>query len=211
MIERVRKRIAAEEGFTILECLVAAIILTLGSLAVFMTFIAAIHNVKRSTETQFGISVAQREMEWVRAHPFEDIALDAIPAAAGNPTTEELNPLDRVLPGQAEFSVDREQSLANTTGNFSNTMPFVDDIAGGFSNSKPVKYLEGSRGAEQVQATVYRFVLCEEKEVLATNCDKKRIVIDVVPKLNITEHNRQRNYYELQSTIINPAKRSAGT
>jgi hypothetical protein len=61
-----------------------------------------------------------------------------------------------------------------------------------------------------VQATVYRFVLCEEEEILATGCQAKRIVIDVVPKLTTNEHSYQRNYYELQSTILNPAQVGLG-
>jgi Tfp pilus assembly protein PilV len=201
MIARLRQRMGREEGFTIVEALVAALVLTIGSLAVAMTFIAAIHNVQRSRESQFGISVAQREMEWVRSHDFADVALSATPAAPSD-IRDELSPLDRVLPGQASFSVNRKETQANTTA-FQNAMPFVDDIAGGFSNTKEVRYLEGADEGTQVQATVYRFVLCEE-QVLPSNCDSKRIVIDVVPKVNAIERGRQRNYYELQSTIVNP-------
>lgn len=191
-----------EEGFTIVEALVAALVLTIGAMAVALTFVSAIHNVQRSRESQFGISIAQREMEWVRAHDFADIALSATPAAPTD-LRDELNPLIRVLPGQASFSVNRKETQANTS-TFKEAMPIVDGIASGFSNTKEVEFLEGDDEDTQVQATVYRFVLCEEQEVLPANCDAKRIVIDVVPKVNAIERGRQRNYYELQSTIVNP-------
>jgi Tfp pilus assembly protein PilV len=202
MIRRLRQRLGREEGFTIVESLVAALVLALGSLAVALTFVSAIHNVQRSRESQFGISIAQREMEWVRAHDFADIALTTTPAAPTDPG-DELDPLDRVLPGQAAFSVNRREAQANTS-TFKNAMPLVDDIPTGFDNTKEVRYLEGDDEGTQVQATVYRFVMCEE-EVLPTNCDSKRIVIDVVPKVNAIERGRRRNYFELQSTIVNPA------
>jgi Tfp pilus assembly protein PilV len=201
MTSRLRQRLGREEGFTIVEALVAALVLTIGAMAVALTFVSAIHNVQHSRESQFGISIAQREMEWVRAHDFANVALTTTPAAATD-LRDELNPLIRVLPGQSSFSVNRKETQANTA-TFREAMPFVDDIAGGFSNTKEVKFLAGDNEDDQVQATVYRFVLCEE-EVLPTNCEKKRIVIDVVPKVNAIERGRQRNYYELQSTIVNP-------
>ncbi len=212
MKARLRQLRSGEEGFTIIEALVAAIILTLGSLVVAVTFVSAIHSAQRSSESQFGISIAQREMEWVRAHDFNQIATKAKP---GEPerTADQLSPLDRVLPGAEKFSVDRAEDRANTS-DFENAMPFVagvtvDGLPQGFENTKTVKYFEGTgRTSTQAQATVYRFVLCEEEGVLAENCDTKRIVIDVVPKVNGIEQGRQRNYYELQSTVVNPILRA---
>jgi Tfp pilus assembly protein PilV len=211
MKARLRHLRSGEEGFTIIEALVAAIILTLGSLVVAVTFVTAIHSAQRSSESQFGISIAQREMEWVRAHDFNQIAIKSKP---GEPeAADQLSPLDRVLPGAEKFSVDRAENRANTA-DFENAMPFVAGITvnglpQGFENTKTVKYFEGTgRTSTQAQATVYRFVLCEEEDVLAENCDTKRIVIDVVPKVNGIEGGRQRNYYELQSTVVNPTLRA---
>lgn len=201
MNRRLRERLRRDEGFTIVEALVAAFILTLGSLAVFMTFVAAIHNVQRSKESQFGISVAQREMEWVRAHPFTAVA-----TSGAAPTAEPSNagsPLNRVVGGGSKFLVKRSEA-GSASPLSSNQMSFVDQVSGGFPVSKEVKFVEGTKTDQQVQATVYRFVLCEEEDS-PTQCQAKRIVIDVVPKLQTTEKSYQRNYYELQSTILNPA------
>jgi prepilin-type N-terminal cleavage/methylation domain-containing protein len=205
MITAIRRRASREEGFTIVECLVAAIILAVGSLAVFTTFVSAIHNVQRSRENQFGVSVAQREMEWVRAHKFSEIGFTGTPPKASS-STEERNPLTRVLPGQTEFSVNRAENIGNTT-TFKNKMTFVDGVSSGFALSKEAKFLEGTGSNKEVQATVYRFVLCEESGVLPANCQAKRVVIDVVPKIQTDVKTFQRNYYELQSTIINPVVR----
>jgi Tfp pilus assembly protein PilV len=206
MKARLRQLRSDEGGFTIIEALVAAIILTLGSLVVAVTFVTAIHSAQRSSESQFGISIAQREMEWVRAHDFDQIAMKTKPEEARS-AADQLSPLDRVLPGGAAFSVVRAENRANTS-NFENAMAFVDNASEGFENTKRVEYFEGSgQTGTETQATVYRFVLCEE-EVLLENCNIKRIVIDVVPKVNGIEEGRQRNYYELQSTVVNPIMRA---
>ncbi len=198
---RLRERLHRDDGFTIIEALVAAFILTLGSLAVFMTFVAAIHGVQLSKESQFGIAVAQREMEWVRAHPFAAVATaGAAPTAEPSSAT---SPLNRVVSGGAKFLIKRSEA-GSSSPRLNNEMPFVDQVSGGFPVSKEVKFVEGTKTDKQVQATVYRFVLCEE-ELSPTQCQAKRIVIDVVPKLQFNEHDYQRNYYELQSTILNPA------
>jgi type II secretory pathway pseudopilin PulG len=200
MSRRQRDRLRRDDGFTIVEALVAAFILTLGSLAVFMTFVAAIHNVQRSKESQFGIGVAQREMEWVRAHPFADVATSGVAPTAEPSNTR--SPLNRVLSGGSKFLVARSEA-GSLTPKVKNQMTFVDGASGGFPISKEVKFVEGTKTDKQVQATVYRFVLCEE-EILPANCRAKRVVIDVVPKLQANEHKYQRNYFELQSTMLNP-------
>ena len=196
-----RDRLRREDGFTIVEALVAAFILTLGSLAVFMTFVAAIHNVQRSKESQFGISVAQREMEWVRAHSFATVATTGTAPVAEPSNTK--SPLYRVRSGGAKFLVKRSEA-GSPSPLARNEMPWVNGLAGGFPVSKEVKFVEGTKSDKQVQATVYRIVLCEE-QLSPTQCQAKRIVIDVVPKLATLENRYQRNYYELQSTILNPA------
>lgn len=205
------RRLRDEGGFTIVECLVAAIILAIGSMAVFTTFVSAIHNVQRSRESQYGISVAQREMEWVRAHQFSEIGIKeaALPAPPVKPTAaeERTNPLLRVTGSQTEFSANRSETIVNTS-TFKKKMAAVDGLSNGFKLSKEVKFLEGTATNNQAQATVYRFVLCEESGVLAANCQAKRIIIDVVPKLQFNlKTDYQRSYFELQSTILNPAVR----
>lgn len=202
MSRRLRDRLRREDGFTIVEALVAAFILTLGSLAVFMTFVAAIHNVQRSKESQFGISVAQREMEWVRSHPFASVA-----TTGAAPTAEPSNPgspLNRVLAGGSRFLIKRSEA-GSLSPSLNNQKLFVDQVSGGFPVSKEVRFVEGTKTNTQVQATVYRFVLCEE-EKSPSQCQAKRVVIDVVPKLQTNQQSYQRNYFELQSTILNPAK-----
>ncbi|MBS1843539.1 MAG: type II secretion system protein [Actinobacteria bacterium] len=177
----VRRRLTSdEEGFTIVEILVAAFIVVIGSLAVFMSLATSIRGVQRSKEVQQGVSVAQREMERVRAEPFAGIGL------TGNLTrvSEAASPLSRVSAGGTEFNVNRSGTARS--------LPLV--TTGTLANK-----VEGVRSPDGTEATVYRFVVCEETGV--SQCSAKRIVIDVqtVPQKNQVSY--KHGYYELQSTV----------
>ncbi len=178
---------ADEEGFTIIEVLVAAFILVLGSLAVFMTFAAAIHNVQRGKETQQGISVAQRVMERIRVEPYEDIgiqgaAMSPSPASSGLPT-------GRVSSGGNEFDVARPTSEEE----------FKEFVAGDI----PPEPLEVN-SPDGSKMTAYRFVVCEEAVGPEGECAAKRIVVDVAPSPADNQSGYRHSYYELQSTVVNP-------
>jgi Tfp pilus assembly protein PilV len=172
-----------EGGFTIIEVLVAAFILVLGALAVFMTFASAIHGVQRSKETQQGISVAQREMERIRVEPFANIGIQGGSVTPGAPTETKL-PTSRVTSGGREFNLNRRGA------------PLSKPIVSG----DLVAVKSGVRSDDGTEVTVYRFVVCEEAACLA-----KRIVVDVLPTPADNQAGYQRSYYELQSTVVNPA------
>jgi Tfp pilus assembly protein PilV len=174
MGRRLRER---EDGFTIIEVLVAALILVLGSLAVFMTFAAAIHNVQRSKETQVGLSVAQREMEKIRILPYDQIGLEP---TVFQPTTDPKNPVSRVENGDTEFIVKRGGTALEPL------------ILGGEVPAGP----DERSSPDGTRVTVYRFVTEQSADV-------KRVVIDVVP-VTPPDATYQPNYYELQSFIVNP-------
>lgn len=174
-----------EEGFTIIEVLVAAFILVLGSLAIFMTFAAAIHNVHRSQQTQASISVAQRELEKIRAMDYVTIGMERRLTVQAD---QEL-PESRIQ--GIKFNVDRAANSAD--GEFK---PMILGSIPTFSTRV------GS--PEGTLMSVYRFVLCEEDVVEPEPCHAKRIVIDVRPEPQPNEGGRRPNYYELQSTIVEP-------
>src|ERR1700742_4994489 len=95
-----------EEGFTIIEVLVAAFVLVLASMAVFMGFAGAIHGIQRGREMQQGVSVAQREMERIRVEEFDNIGLTSTTVTPA-PASESKNPNSRVAPGGGEFNLSR--------------------------------------------------------------------------------------------------------
>lgn len=177
-------RAAEEDGFTIIEVLVAAFILVLGALAVFMTFGAAIHNVQRGKETQQGISVAQREMERIRVEPFEDVGVETGTVV---PTPGETKlPTSRVGAGGNTFELKRSGGEVKQL------------VSGNLPNTRVERSSD-----DGTRVYVYRFVVCEEA-VTTLPCLSKRIVVDVLPIPADNQANYQHSYYELQSTVVQP-------
>lgn len=189
------QHVREEDGFTIVEILVAAIILVLGALAVFMTFSAAVHNVQRGREEQGEISVAQREMEKVRGMSYEKIALKTAPTTSAIPTE----------PG---YRVSGSTFNLNRTGTASYA-PLVI-ASSGEVQPKGAAFTVGG-----VSVTVYRYVVWRKdtaycatgtngtKETCINGQNYKRVIIDVVPtKTGNTV--TARPYYELQSDFVDP-------
>src|ERR1700754_3157990 len=92
-----------QDAFTLIEVLVAAVVLTRGSLAVFTVFASGLRNVQRSRDTQVGISVAQREMEKIRSVKFSEVLLTSPPETS----TEAGDPGQRVSSAKTEYNLNR--------------------------------------------------------------------------------------------------------
>jgi type II secretory pathway pseudopilin PulG len=183
------KQPASDEGFTIIEVLVAAFILVLGALAVFMAFAAGVHNIQRSRETQVGISVAQREVEKIKALDYASISMTAPPTYSGS----DRLPGNRLLPqtGNAT-SFDVEKSSA-TRG-----LPLV--LTGTERRVEPGPSQTTSPDGTKVN--VWRFVTCEIEA--SGTCLAKRIVVDVRPVGATNLGSYEHSYSELQSTATAP-------
>jgi len=193
-MDRLRK-LQAEEGFTIIEVLIAAVILVAGALAVFMTFSAAVHNVQRGRDTQAAISVAQREMEKVRSLPYEKILLKSTPVTSADAN----NPNNRV--SGTTFNLKRTGTAENATM--------------AVSSSGEVEPVSSAFSVGGTNVTVYRYVVWRkdaafcatgtngEKESCKAGQNYKRVIIAVLPNKpgNVTH---TRRYYELQSDFVNP-------
>lgn len=186
----------AEDGFTIVEILVAAIIIVIGALAVFQTFSGAVRNVQRGRESQAGIAVVQREMDKVRNIPFEKIALKTTPATSAETT----NPNNRV--SGTTFNVNR-------TG----TSDYASMVVSASGEVEPTSTAFSVAGTS---FTVYRYVVWRKDAAFCStgtnstleSCKNgqsfKRVIITALPK---KEGNRtyQRPYFELQSDFVNPS------
>lgn len=109
-LARMCRRLEAEDGFTIVEVLVAAVVLALGAAAVLMTLVAGIRDVQRGKQTQVAVKIAQREMEKVRSLGFKEVSMTALPAKDGS---QQESPAYRLSGAGTEFDLVR--SPATTT------------------------------------------------------------------------------------------------
>lgn len=194
IVARLSKRmlVAAREetGLTLIEVMVAAVILVLGAMATFGILSAATKNAQRAKASQATLHLAQEEMERMRSLPYGKLAVSSVPAASSNP----LNPNSRILgstfalrktpPGESE--------------------PLVVDPEG-ISPQSP--FSVGSPSGGGVTGTVFRYVVWRNDdgcpEAQCPGEDYKQLVVAVRPD---TPGNQtgERGYVEVQSEFVDP-------
>jgi Tfp pilus assembly protein PilV len=191
-----RSKVKDEDGFTIIEVLVAAFILVLAALAVFMTLAAAVRNAQRGKETQVGISFAQREMEKVRALPYSQLAMKTAPGTS----TEATNPNSRV--SGTSFDLDRGGTTANATMAISTSgeiTPFSENATVGGTKVNVYRYVVWRKDTAYCATGTN-----SEKESCKNSQNYKTVIIAVRPSQpgNVAY---KRGYYELQSDFVDPS------
>lgn len=171
-----------EDGLTVVEVIVAGMILTIGSLGVLSVVDTATRNTFRTEQRQVMANVLQREMEEIRSLDYEEVGMATTPSQESGAN----NPNSRVS-GTAFY----------TNRNGTGLKPL---IAGGAVVSGPESF-----AVEDVAGTIYRYVvwdncpasLCVDGEFL------KRVV--VVAKLDPTNAGGDdRRYQELQAQYVDP-------
>jgi hypothetical protein len=179
------KRLATgERGMTIVEVVVAGMILVVGSLGVLGMVDVATRNTFRAEQSQTISNVLQREMEGIKELSYDEVGLTTLPAHESGAD----NPNSRVE-GNA-FRTVREGSGQGK--------PMV---SGGSIQSGPEPF-----ELEDVKGTIYRYVVwdnCPGKETCVDGELLKRAIVAV--KLDATAAGGAgRRYQEIQSQIFDP-------
>ncbi|UJA20278.1 hypothetical protein HJD18_08700 [Thermoleophilia bacterium SCSIO 60948] len=184
----VRRRAADERGVTIVEGVVAALILVVGALAVLGMVDASSRGAYRAEQSQVVSNRLQLEMEKIRQVAetnFNNVGLTQLPATSTDPT----NPNYRV--SGSRFATEADGSSPATL------------VTGGTILPGPTSFTSGD-----VSGKIYRYVTwrndpgCPESLCPGTQ-DLKRVTIAIKP--DTTASGGERAYQELQSDFGDPA------
>jgi type II secretory pathway pseudopilin PulG len=193
-----RRTVAREDGITIVEVLVAALVLVIGGFATFGVLRAATLNTQRAKASQVALDRAQQEMEKLRSLSNKELALTATPSS----TADVLNPNHRV--SNAEFALLREppseykRMVVNGGELYGGGV-----VEGGTVNPGPTSFSSGD-----VKGTIYRYVVWhDDPNCPVARCpgkqDYKQIIVAV--KLDTPPNQTaERGYVEVQSAFIDP-------
>lgn len=183
-------KVRREEGFTVVEVLVAALVFALGAIAVLQVLDASARNAFRAEQGQVGINIAQRELEKLRQYDYDDVALTTTPTDA----TVHASLQNRVA--GTNFSLNPDGS---------NAAEMVVKGVAGQANGLVSPSSTFTLG--DVSGTIYRFVVWQNEPgcsslVCPGTHDYKRVV--VVVQLDNQPISYARPYQEVQSDISDP-------
>jgi prepilin-type N-terminal cleavage/methylation domain-containing protein len=187
-----------EAGFTIVEVLVAILILVIGALATFGLLTDAIRNTQRAKGTQVALDRAQQEIEALRSLPYQQLALTATPAAE----TNRLSPNYRVLGGTFALVREPPSSYANMVVNGGKL------YGGGFVEGGLVKP-EESFSSGDVSGKIYRYVVWRNDDKCGTGCPGEQDFKQVVVAVKLDKRSNEpgeRGYVEVQSDFVDPTR-----
>lgn len=190
----IRSRLREESGFTVVEVVVAALILTLGALGVLALGDAASRNTYRAEQSQVVVNRLQAELEHIRQLPFSEVALSAQPSSSSDPG----NPASRV--SGTTFALNEDGTNPRALAINGGTTPGGKAIADGAIDPGPESFSSGD-----VHGKIYRYVAFGGAPSDCNGCsadDLKRVVIAI--ELDSTSSGGERAYQEVQSEIANP-------
>jgi type II secretory pathway pseudopilin PulG len=193
-----------EAGFTIVEVLVAIVVLVMGALATFSLLSAANRNTDRAKASQVALDLAQQELEALRSLGNEELALTTTPP----PSSDPLEPGYRVSSGK--FAVIREPM-----GSYRKLVVNGYPLEGEAESEKVVEggVVVPSESFEtgDVRGTIHRYVVWRNDTACGEACptaqDYKQIVVTV--KLDTPGNQAgERGYVEAQSNFVDPTDSS---
>jgi hypothetical protein len=185
---------------TVVEVMVAAMIMIVGGLAVLQVVDAAARNNYRGEQSQVVSNRLQEEMEKIKQLPYKEIALTGLP----QDTSDATDPSWRTQ--GTSFAVTQQggspQPLVYNGGALygGGTVCDQDPVCG--IDPTPVPFTSGD-----VSGDIYRFIVWENDETCAeSQCpgqqDLKRVIVAV--RVDTTAVGGARPYQEIQSQIVDP-------
>jgi type II secretory pathway pseudopilin PulG len=201
------RRLDREGGFSIIEVIVATLVVTLAAAATFGVLSAATKNTYRAKQTQVALDRAQQELEVLRGLTAKEVALTTTPPHSAN----SLSPNYRVNNG--EFAMksappSEYRSMVVNGGTLYGGTGESGVVSGGVINPGPTHFTSGDVGG-----SIYRYVVWRNDEKCSeTACpgtqDYKQVIVAV--KMDKTGNlSSQRGYVEVQSDFIDPTDSKA--
>lgn len=192
-----RARLGSAEGVTIVEVLVAALVLVLGSLATLGLVDTAHRQTFRAEQSQVVSDRLQAEMEAVKRLEYTKVALTTTPTHS----TEPANPNYRV--SSSTFALNE-----NGTNPATLVVNGTDSVASGVVDPGPTPFASGDLGvgAEgDINGQIYRYVTwINDPDCPETVCpgskDFKRVTIAVMA--DHTAAGGARAYQQIQSDVV---------
>jgi hypothetical protein len=193
---RIRLLAREEAGLTLIEAMVAAMLLVAGTLATLQLFDVSARTAYRGEQSQVVNNRLQRELEEIRTLPFAQVALTSQPVAQAGSN----DPRSRI--SGTRFALNRNgTNLAEMVFN-GGPLEEGGTVSGGGVDPGPETFQSGD-----VQGQIFRYVVWQNdygcvESLCPGQQDLKRVVIVVRLTNNAISDNRP--YQEVQSDFFDP-------
>ena len=189
LVARVR---SDERGFTLVEAVVAGLIMVIGALATLQLFDAGTRNTYRAEQSQVVNNRLQAELEEIKALPYDEIAMTSAPAAS----PDSNDPRWRV--SGASFAINRDGSSLRQMVVNGQTMASGEVVEGGAVDPTPEPFTVGD-----VSGHIYKFVTWAPSPCASCGTQTlKRIV--VAAKLEGNAIAADRRFQEVHTDVADP-------
>lgn len=173
-----------ESGFGMIELTIACLILAIGIIALVPSFDSSRRLTTAGEANQVASTIGQRELERIKALPYSQIAMAAVPAGAGSPA-----PTDYIVTtGVTGCSTASPCYQWDNSGapSSANTEPLDVDATNGDATANPTPWNTPSpSGGTRLSGKIYRFVTwvkdpyCTSQSCQGSSQQYKRITIGV--------------------------------
>lgn len=182
-----RESLRSESGMTIVEAMVAALLLAIGGMATLQVIDVSARTNYRAEQSQVVINQLQRELEELRTIDYAELAMTSVPTASPDAN----DPLNRVV--GTSYAVNRD-----------GTRPaeMAVDAENGAVDPRPTRFTSGD-----VSGVIHRFVVWQNNDACDPSLcpgthDIKRLI--VTARVDDGAVGGERAYQELQSTAVDP-------
>lgn len=179
---------------TIVEVMVAAIIMVLGALGVLGLVDGSTRGTYRAEQSQVVSDRLQQEVEKIKQLPYRQVALTGLPTQTSDP---EL-PSSRVSGVNFATGSDGGGILPLA---YNGSMHGGSQVTGGVVNPAPTTFSSGD-----VSGTIYRYIVWDTDPTCQPTCSEgsslKRVVVAI--RLDSTASGGTRSYQELQAQVVDP-------
>jgi hypothetical protein len=191
--DAIRRLHRSEGGLTVVEGLVAALILVIGGLGALQVFDAGARNTYRAEESQVLNDRLQAELEAVRQRPYAEIAMTSAPAHQNDSN----DPRWRVQ--GTSYAIERDGSSLKGMVYNGSSVPGGGTVSGGTVNPGPTPFTAGD-----VSGRIYRFVTWTSDPNCATcgaGLEKRVIVAAAIDEAPVSF---ERSFQELHTDVVDP-------
>ena len=184
-----------EGGFTLVESMIAAMLLVLGSLGVLQVLDAGTRNTFRAEESQVINDRLQRELEAIRRLPFDEIALTTAPVRI----TDANDPRWRVSFDRTSYAIGRNGTNLRAFAVNGTPSPSGEAVEQGVVSAEPTAFTAGD-----VSGQIFRFITWTSDPSCAA-CGSgamKRVI--VAARIDEAPTSFDRAFQEIQTDVVDP-------